>query len=74
MEEYRIVAESVVHPGRRLLVNHLGEGFLQLGINAMPLPVSREDFDRLRRMEHYRPVAVLTPVPQMDPVVVATAL
>lgn len=58
MEDYRVVADSTVHRGRRLLINARGDGYLQLGSDSLPLPLSAHDFSRLRAMRHYRPVAV----------------
>ncbi|MDI3338958.1 MAG: hypothetical protein QJR03_00330 [Sphaerobacter sp.] len=55
MEQYRVIAESVIRPGRKLLMNQRGDGFLQLESEARPMPLSAADFDRLRRMGHYRP-------------------
>lgn len=57
MEDYRVVAESTLHRGRRLLINAHGDGYLQLGANSLPLPLAPHDFARLRAMRHYRPVA-----------------
>lgn len=56
MGNLRVVAESTVHHGRRLLVNERGEGYLQLSPNAIPLAVAAGDFARLLEMRHYRPV------------------
>lgn len=56
MEHYRVIAESVIHPGRRLLMNRRGEGFLQLESDSTPQPVPPADFARLRRMSHYQPI------------------
>ncbi|HET7036294.1 MAG TPA: hypothetical protein VFI42_11495 [Thermomicrobiaceae bacterium] len=54
MNELTIVAESAVHPGRKLLQARDGAGYLQLGHDATPLPLSSADFKRLRGMSHYR--------------------
>jgi len=56
MEHYRVIAESAIHPGRRLLMNRRGEGFLQLESDSTPQPVPPADFARLRRMSHYQPI------------------
>jgi len=56
MEHYRVIAESAIHPGRRLLINRRGEGFLQLESDSTPQPVPPADFARLRRMSHYQPI------------------
>lgn len=63
MVGYRIVAESTVHSGRRLLVDFNGDGYLQLAPGAGLLPVSAKDFERLCKMQHYRPVTAQTPPP-----------
>jgi hypothetical protein len=53
---YQIIAESDVHPGRRLLRGIDGDGYIQLEIDSEPIAVPQHDFDRLRAMHHYRPV------------------
>ncbi|HEU5424577.1 MAG TPA: hypothetical protein VFU72_13610 [Nitrolancea sp.] len=54
MNELTVVAESAVHPGRKLLQARDGAGYLQLDHHATPLPLSSADFKRLRAMSHYR--------------------
>lgn len=54
MNELTVVAESAVHPGRKLLQGRDGACYLQLGRDATPLPLSSADFTRLRAMSHYR--------------------
>jgi len=54
MDELTVVAESAVHPERKLLQSRDGTGYLQLDRDAQPLPLSRSDFRRLRAMSHYR--------------------
>lgn len=54
--EYRVIAESAVHRDRRLLVDRIGQGYLQLDRVSDPLPLSDRDFARLRSMEHYQSV------------------
>ena len=73
MEEYRVVAESTVHRGRRLLINARGDGYLQLGSDGLPLPLSAHDFSRLRAMRHYLPVVTASTRPARR-TLVATAV
>lgn len=54
MSDLVVVAESAVHPGRRLLRGHDGQGYLQLTPQASPFPLSAADFRRLCAMRHYR--------------------
>jgi hypothetical protein len=54
---FRIIAESDVHPGRRLLRGRDGDGYIQLASDTEPIAVPEHDFDRLRAMRHYRSVA-----------------
>ena len=54
MSDLIVVAESAVHPGRRLLRGYDGRGYLQLTPDARPLPMSDADFSRLCSMRHYR--------------------
>lgn len=54
---YQIIAESDVHPGRRLLRGNDGDGYIQLDSDAEPIAVPEHDFARLRAMQHYRSVA-----------------
>jgi hypothetical protein len=54
---YQIIAESDVHPGRRLLRGIDGDGYIQLTSDTEPIAVPEQDFDRLRAMHHYRSVA-----------------
>jgi hypothetical protein len=61
---YQIIAESDVHPGRRLLRGRDGDGYIQLDSNTEPIAVPEQDFARLRAMQHYRSV---TPDPIYDP-------
>lgn len=56
MDTYRVVAESMVHRGRRLLMNDRGDGFLQINDEALPLPLDKRDFARFMKMRHYRPM------------------
>lgn len=53
---FQTIAESEVHPGRRLLVGHNGDGYIQLEADTEPIAVSKSDFLRLRTMRHYRSV------------------
>lgn len=53
---YQIIAESDVHPGRRLLRGIDGGGYIQLDFDTEPIAVPTHDFDRLRAMGHYRSV------------------
>jgi len=62
--DYQIIAESDVHPGRRLLRGNNGDGYIQLTFDTEPIAVPERDFDRLRAMHHYRSV---TSDPQYDP-------
>lgn len=55
MDTYRVVAESMIHRGRRLLMNEQGDGFIQINDEALPLPLDRRDFARFMKMRHYRP-------------------
>ena len=52
--DYQIIAESNVHPGRRLLVGRDGDGYIQLETDAAPIAVPEHDFVRLLAMRHYR--------------------
>ena len=52
--DFQIVAESVVHPGRRLLVGRDGDGYIQLSMDDTPIAVPEYDFVRLLAMRHYR--------------------
>lgn len=52
--DFQIIAESVVHPGRRLLVGRDGDGYIQLDMGAEPIAVPEHDFVRLLAMRHYR--------------------
>src|SRR6185437_4633309 len=54
---YQIIAESDVHPGRRLLRGTNGDGYIQLEFDTEPIAVPERDFDRLRAMHHYRSVS-----------------
>lgn len=54
--DLQIIAESVVHSERRLLIGREGRGFIQLDASSMPIEVPADDFARLRAMHHYRPV------------------
>jgi hypothetical protein len=59
MASYRVVAESMVHSGRRLLVNRHGTGYIQLDQHSVPIAMPDEDFARLCAMRHYRAVTPL---------------
>jgi hypothetical protein len=52
--EFQIIAESVIHPGRRLLVGSDGDGYIQLELGTAPIAVPEHDFVRLLAMRHYR--------------------
>lgn len=54
---YQIIAESDVHPGRRLLRGIDGDCYIQLEFDSEPIAVPKHDFDRLRAMHHYRSVS-----------------
>ncbi len=53
----QVIAESIVNNERRLLVGHEGRGYIQLDSSSLPIEVPPHDFERLRSMGHYRPVA-----------------
>jgi len=52
--DYQVIAESIIHLGRRLLVGGDGDGYIQLAIGADPIAVPEHDFIRLLAMRHYR--------------------
>jgi hypothetical protein len=52
--DYHVIAESIVHQGRRLLVGCDGEGYIQLAIGTDPIAMPEHDFVRLLAMRHYR--------------------
>lgn len=54
--DFQVIAESVVHRERRLLVGREGGGYIQLDSASLPIPVPDDVFARLRSMTHYRPV------------------
>lgn len=54
---FQVIAESDVHPGRKLLRGIDGDGYIQLEYDTEPIAVAEHDFDRLRAMHHYRSVA-----------------
>ncbi len=54
--DLQVIAESVVHSERRLLVGREGRGYIQLDSSSLPIEVPRHDFERLRSMGHYRTV------------------
>jgi predicted transcriptional regulator len=54
--DYQIIAESILHSERRLLLGRDGRGYIQLDSITAPLEVSQQDFERLRSMRHYRSV------------------
>ncbi len=56
--DYQVVAESIVHQDRRLLIGREGNGYIQLDSSSLPIAVSDRDFARLRMMGHYRPVVL----------------
>ncbi len=56
--DYQVVAESIVHPDRRLLIGREGTGYIQLDGSSPPIAVSDRDFARLRMMAHYRSVVL----------------
>jgi hypothetical protein len=53
---FQIIAESDVHPGRRLLRGLDGDCYIQLEPDTKPIALSQRDFDRLRAMHHYHTV------------------
>jgi hypothetical protein len=52
--DYQVVAESVVHPGRVLMVGRDGDGYIKLETESTPIAVPELDFVRLLAMSHYR--------------------
>jgi hypothetical protein len=52
--DLQIIAESVVHRERRLLIGREGRGYIQLDSSSKPIEVPEEDFARLCAMQHYR--------------------
>ncbi len=56
---FQVIAESIVHSDRRLLIGREGRGYIQLDASSMPIAVSERDFARLRAMQHYRPTPTI---------------
>ena len=65
--DYQIIAESNIHPGRRLLVGCNGDGYIQLAIGAEPIAMEEHDFVRLLVMRHYRLVPAILHLDRFAP-------